>query len=461
MLITRKLINPNIKFRDVNRHVVVDYDYKRLCEQIDAYKNLLQNTYQCQPGQHIVIGVPASINQTAMVFACAELALSITIVDYSRDDDFADDTYVDPKTKLLLPIDYFVMDSRLYYESHGKYRTFERISGTTIYLDSVELDYTGNEQVLANGSTEMIRCTSSGTTGTPKIIKHSHEFLYHLIVRNSSQFSGSAGMHFNLQHGSSFATYFMPILASSTVTDFTNFKEYDYRLFFNHKIDHLMIPYPHTVEKFLQAMIKFLPDLTIYTLSYIKREWAEYVRKGAVKNFISIFGSNETSGPVFLNSVVPVEDFAENRFYKVDDFYQLTFDAEDGAINVGLPYYDDLTIRTNDRFDQQDGYYYHLGRNDLIRINGLAVDLAGYRDIIHSHLPCDIVYDTVKSAIYLAVWEQVEDLQAKLQMISDSLSKASEGRHTIDKYAVLDYDTFMRGVKIDHELLRDYFRNYV
>ena len=459
MLITRKLINPSIEFTDVLPPGVVKYSYVDLCRQIDAYKNLLQGKYRCQPGQKVLIGVTASKVQTALIFACAELALSIVVVDYSRDDDFADANYIDPKTQLLLPIDFFIVEEPGPY-TRSKYRIFSKVCQQTIALDTEVLDYSPNTTVLATARSEVLRCTSSGTTGTPKIVTHEHEFMYHLIVRNSHQFSGRAGLHHNLQHGSSFATYCMPILASAEVREFYNFKYFDEKRIFMFDLEHLMIPYPNMIEEFLSGMIKASPNLTVYTLSYIKQEWLDYVRKGAVKDFVSIFGSNETSGPVFLNRAVPLEAFAENSFYRVDDFYQLTFEA-DGVINVTLPYYDNLTICTNDKFKQEGDRYLHMGRSDLIRINGHAVDVVGYRIFAKEQLNCDVIYDTVKNAIYLAIWTDDPDLNFKVKHIDGIYRKSSNNRHGIDKHALLDYATFMRGVKIDHELLRDYFRNYV
>jgi hypothetical protein len=458
MLLTRHLINPDIKFIDVSDTGDQEYNYNDLCKLIDAYKNLLQSC-GCQPGQRAIIGMPARIEQTAIVFACAELAISIAIVDYSRIDDWAESSYVDPKTKLLLPIDFFITESPHQSEVGPKYKLFDQICNQTISLRIANLDYTHNPTILATEDSEIIRCTSSGTTGTPKVIKHSHKFISNLIVRNSRMFAGKAGLNRNLQHGSSFATYFLPVLASPGITHFYNFRSQHTKEICLYKLDHMMIPYPYLIDEFFESAVIKNSNLNIYTLSYIQQKWVDYVRQGKAKNIISIFGSNETSGPIFLNEIQPIDDFNPKRFTKVDDFYSLSFDHDD-VITVSLPYYDSVNICTNDRFNYQDGYYYHQGRSDLIRINGLAVDLLGYNEFAKNLLDCDLIYDTIEHTIYLAVWSQ-DRSEEQIQIIAKHLDTTTNGLHTISKWSFLEQSDFIRGVKIDHELLRDYFRNYV
>ena len=60
----------------------------------------------------------------------------------------------------------------------------------------------------------------------------------------------------------------------------------------------------------------------VYTLSIIRKEWIPAIQDNRIKDIISIFGSNETSGPVMINQATDI-DFTENTYKLVDNFYQI------------------------------------------------------------------------------------------------------------------------------------------
>lgn len=460
MIVTRDIINKKIIFKDYyqqdNELKFDSYTYDDLSKTIDACKNFLETNYKIEPNQNALIGVRnASRMQLALVFALLELGVALTIVDYERDDDFIDHNYIDPKTRLLLPIHYHIVNN----SGHTKFKIFEKVCEHTIILDDVICnDYTPNSKVLSNKDSIVMRCTSSGTTGTPKIIEHTHEFIYHLIQRNSIQFKGLAGYIFNLNHGSSPATYFFPTLASDNITECINLNwMIVHTVLENCNLNHLLIPYSHQIDNLLNSKTNSNNELTLYTLSTIKRDWTKHIKNNNIKNVISIFGSNETSGPVFLNHLNDTK-FQENKFVELDNFYDIKINNEQ-EILVTLPFYN-KTIKTNDKFKKVENDFYHLGRSDLLRINGKIINKEKYEFIIKSKINADLVYDTVTNSIYLAVWEKLDDLTSFADNINKTLKSLSNGAHFISKYKILSYDKFLTGIKLDHELLRDYFRNY-
>lgn len=478
MIVTRNIINSRIIYRDFMIGLQLrNYTFEELSQTIDSFKNLLLKKYNCKPGQRILIGTQAGLVQTAFMFAAAELGLVIVIVDYQR-RDWIDIDYIDPKTKMLMPIDYFITDFDEKKYVNPKHSWFINFAENTIYIlddlknnkviyvDFVEneervavehsLDFTPNDIINSLPDSLLMICTSSGTTGTPKIVQHTHKFIYDLVNRNKFFYYGNVGVTVNLQHGSSFATYFLPAMCSENTEKVFNYKlgkpdEYDAS-----DLDHLMFPYHSMIKTFLNSM-KRSPRLNLYTLGYINELWVSMVKRKRVKDIISFFGCNETSGPVFINRINDA-DFSETRYLKIDEFYKINLD-EKGALEVVLPVYE-KSVFTNDVFKIENGQYIHLGRNDLIRINDREVDKQNYESKLKELLNADLVYDLVRQRIYLAIWEDDKDLDNKIQQIDDFIKIESLNSHCIDKHSVLKQENFLTGVKLDQELLRDYFRNY-
>lgn len=452
MILTREIINQNIEFIDYsNNKFLESYNYNHLCELIDAFKNLLQYTYKCQKGESILLAIKASKVQIGFVIAAAELGLSIVIVDYERHSEWANVDYVDPKTSLLLPINYFILD----HDTNSKIEFLKAVSTNTIILNDHKLDFTKNNSIWCDSDTEIMRCTSSGTTGTPKVIRHSHNFIHALIHRNAKLFEGAVGMGYNLQHGSSFATYFFPALVSKSVTKFVNYK-YCNNLHVKYDVNHLVFPNTYLITRFLQESPIRKTKLTIHTLSYIKKEWLQYLNK-KITDVISIFGSNETSGPVFINKASNT-NFSETAFEKLDNFYGIQLD-DSNSLLVTLPIYN-KTIFTNDVFVKHNNNYIHQGRNDFIRINDKEINYEKCKSYVSKLLNADLILDSVKNEIYLAVWNSNEFNDDILKEINNFLMSQSQGSHFISKVKILDYNQFLSGIKLDQELLRDYFRKF-
>jgi hypothetical protein len=454
MIVTRELINKSITFRD---DLTLDhpYSYIDLSKDIDAYKNLLQYKYNAVEGQAVLIGEQSGRKQLALVFACLELGLTITIVDYGRKDKFQS-KYIDPKTTILLPIDFFIVSSG---DITDKFKFFSEVCGTTILLENENLNYSSNKTIRAKLNTVLLKCTSSGTTGTPKKVHHTHEFIFALVMRNAKMFDGVIGQAFNLSHGSSLATFFLPTLFSDKVTDYINFalpNTGDILEKFN--LDHLMLPYPDMIEQFIeQYAASGNSGIQLYSLTYMRDEWKQAIHNKNIKDIVSFFGSNETSGPTLINRV-SLTNFNRQVYRKIDSFYDFTF--RDNELVVKLPVYN-TEIKTMDQFVSNGEDFLHLGRKDLHRINGKFFRADVYQKFVKDRLEGDLVFDFVRNEIYLAVWKTTDKLTSKIEEIQALLKYRSENSHRISKYKELVYEDFLSGIKLDQELLREYFRKYV
>jgi hypothetical protein len=470
MLITREVINKNITFLDLPIESKI-CNYDDLCYTIDHIKGILLNEYNCEPGQSVVLGLSSCTLQIAAFFACAELGLQVIILDHSRDDKWISVDYIDPKTKALSPINYYIFDKKTFHPTIWTRHNFLKNNADhSVELDSRKIDnkeyVVHTTDVLAKDTDILLKCTSSGTTGSAKLVKHTHRFFYELIKRNNVFYYGSVCMIMNLNHGSSPATYFLPALNSENTTQFVSrkvemFNLFDFKDLTNVisklKIEHLMIPYSYMIDNFFTHGAN-TPELNLYTLSTIQQSWIEYYNQGKVKNIISFFGCNETSGPLLINEIKD-KDFSESRYKLFDDFYKLNTN-EGKNLEVAMPVYG-TTISTNDMFDIKDGYFFYMGRNDLYRVNGLQINVDAYFALVSEQVDGTMIIDTAKDKLYLAIWNDVKDIDAKITELNSKLGSLSNGLHKIHKFKVLNKDKFYTGVKLDMELLRDYFRNYV
>lgn len=472
MLITRDIINKDIVFYDYDHKFnKTQYDYVKLSAKIDFFKNFLMYK-NCKKGESILIGFAASIEQIALFFAAAELGLSVIVADYKILDNEEYIGFLDTKTKILMPITYFIgfNDSGTDDEAVRKHLFYSDVCDNVFTYKDLQNyhNYDNNDIIIADKNDILLKCTSSGTTGTPKKVEHSHEFLYNISKRNSTFFDGHVALLFNLNHGSSLATYFLPSLMSPNVKEFTNgSSQQNYKGENNvniwtkvlNKCNHLMIPYTEILEQFLLGFN--FPEMTYYTLSPIQKNMTTDKMKSRYKDIMSFFGCNETSGPIFINKA-SYDDFQVNVYRKIDDYYNI--ESIDPLI-VNLKEYR-ISINTQDAFEKKDltGFTF-FGRRNLMRVNGLEV-FKKYEEFVN--FDADLIYDSVYNEIYLAAWVRLgkkefeeEELIKKISEINKKMHSMSGGSHKITKFKFLKRYHFTLGVKIDHEFLRSYFREKV
>ena len=436
LVISRAIVNKKIIFDDT-------YDYNNLCNRVDVFKNILTKRCKAKKGQTVMNGL-RGYDATALFLATCELGMITVVASVTSSSKRiyyrTKRKNIDAKTSLMLPINYIFTTESEFEEDDDSGKGSE----AKFYVDISEkwitgnfikswTDDTPNNTFDATPDSVIMMCTSSGTTGTPKKIQHTHEFMYRLCKRNAEKFYGKIVTTRKFMHGSSFATFFLPTLMSDDVTNIyassRNTRSLD-------DIDHVQFPYTDDIEKFLCESVNFT-KLNVYTLAAIRPEWVQYVG-WKVKDIISMYGMSETSGPVLINKASNFE-FAPNKFYPVDDFYRL--DIVDGHLTIN-------DFQTSDKFRKWGAAYFFDGRDDLIRVNDVVVPVQEYQTYVGSNT---LVIDSLYNKIYLAIWDQpidVEKIQSKFHPY-----------HHISKYEILTKAMFMSGIKIDIQALREYFRS--
>ena len=93
----------------------------------------------------------------------------------------------------------------------------------------------------------------------------------------------------------------------------------------------------------------------------------------------------------------------------------------------------------------------------MLRINGETIDLNTINTLNKKHLDTHVVADTLNHCLYLACWKNLSEYQ--IQSIKDDIEKNFD-RAKITKISYIDKSNFYYGIKIDNELLREYFRSY-
>ena len=477
--ITRNFISDNFVFTDIRSENLETYNKESLIEKINLWKYILKYQYNAVKQESILIGMQViDINYFAIIIASAELSLKIVVVDYNRTDKFKNIEYNDPKTKLLSPIDIFLHDfpdntietdqvysKFVFFKTHSR-RTYSTVSSLSFAL--VPELYATIESVMPQPSDVLFRVTSSGTTDVPKVIEHTHEFISAVSLRNSEPYRGIAVHVNNLNHGASASVTLLPLLASKNIHkhlfyDGANPESIDglveALIPYKNEIGFLCFPYPFLIDKFIEVSREKnvnWPYLDLITLSYILDTAKQAVRDGIFNTITSIFGSNETLGPLFVNISHRQNWDVDSRFYLIpNDFYKIRL-SDDGKIIVNVPVYN-KEVETNDYFDKEGDYFVHCGRSDMFRINGETINISTVNDLNKQNSKVYIVVDTVYHCLYLACWEDLE--LDEIYKIKNSIESNFE-RIKITKIAHLNKSNFYYAIKIDNELLREYFRTY-
>ena len=449
ILITREVINKNIKYSGYDTTDIL-YDYDHLNREIDKFKNILLK-YKLSPGNNCY-NFLRGIDSVALFFACSELGISTAVTDVTWNTMmlyFDKTDYIDAKTKAISPIDVCFVDdyswNKIQTEDRSREKMFHQLAKMTIKYDAeCENDYTPNKTILADENSTLIKCNSSGTTGTPKSIVHNHSYIKALSERNAKSFYGGVMATRRFHHGSSFATFFLPSLMSDKVERIyyveqkNNHTDKDISL---DDVDHIQYPYTDDIIKFLRKS-KSYPNLTVYTLSKIDVAWKEHIGRD-IKDIISLFGSTETSGPIFIQKLSD-DNFEVDRFIDPDGWYNP--EVVDGKLTL-----------TGDLFSKNnDESYKFMGRDDKIKIKGSEISLKEINKKANEIIDeCHVVFDTTYDKVYVCVWKEQDNIDEKIL----ELTLLYRHLFMISHYKVFPRPTyFLAGIKVDNESIRDYFR---
>lgn len=470
-VITRSWVNKNFELHSDTSSST----YSDLIKLIDRWKIILVTKYRVTPGKKIgfTVGI-TDLRYFSLFFAAAELGMPFVV--YQR--PMKDIDLHNYKIDVFSPIDIMIIDEST--EIDPLCSKFANIhSRTVIHLKEIDswvnIEDPVNREIAAkifsNPSDTFLLTTSSGSTDVPKIITHTHEFFYDLCSRNSEVMGFTETdsiMHIrNLHHGSSVSVFFLPSLKKCSYHSYLNFDENEIQDAIKHlirfRVTKLCVPYNTIIDELFRwfkiTNLK-VTNLEIYNLASFKKDWIYECHNGIIKSISSIFGCNETGGPIFLPSmnINTKEDFDKANMGKLlDDFYEVKI--QDGKLYVLLKTYDKW-VCTSDRFHQGLDFFF-LGKENIVRVNDYEFDLTDFKQFMKDLLYFDheVIYDD--GLLYLAVFnnftriKHVNDIEDINYLIKANFHPSIE----ISDVAVFERERYNYGIKLDHHELRREFRN--
>lgn len=469
MIISIDSISKN--FRLFNDYTKTWQDRSLLIDFVDHWKIIFVEKNKLKIGDRVGLGFPSTdIYYFSALIAAAELGLTLVVLDISNQNALPKDATQQNK---FFPLDLFLSGRELKPEKHDYYSSNSLQTEYWHVWDSYQTTSSGwwdnPVRSTIDPDSDLLLCTSSGTTGTPKKVNHTHRFLFNVGQRNSKlfKFDGNVLHIRNLHHGSSLATYFIPSLMSDECQGHFVFNldsidsiEQLIRYCIDHDINHIQFPYVTMAERFLKQAAdrnyKF-NNLTIYILSYINPAWQSLVDQCGGVKIVSVFGCNETSGPLFINTMNAGQtDFDHKTFESTDDFYGFDFNDQDQLLVTLHDYKKSIVMQ--DAFQRNGNKFRHLGRNDLVRINDVEVDLFWLLELTKTqNLNAQIILDRDREKLYLAVWDQ-SDLATLVNQLNLIISNKYNNQVFIDSAKHLNFDECLTGIKLDHEIVRNIFR---
>lgn len=457
----------------VSRHVLnkdLVYDglgYTELCGMIDYWKVLLWEKYEVRPGHSVSVIVSLTdAYYVSLVLACLELGVSLAVTDKPIHNNL-----VGVRQRLYGPMQLSLFDNLNWVDNQIECANqyFKYVDQITIF-DNYQIQDNSlwdkiSKTIFATSDSIAITTTTSGTSGAPTVVRHTHEWILDSAIRTTKILNFAKDevvLHTRqLSHGSILDLFLLPSLMVSDHHVVFNYDKHNISNFVSFIVENKVNKF--IIFSFVSEILDQLPVLThklnIISSARPPKNLVSLVKNKNIHSFTTSYGSSESGNNILVTSVTPESDANTFDPYNYgplrDDHYSLIVHTD--CLEVEVKKFN-KKVKLNDKMIVKDGNYYFYTRTDRYRINDVFItesDITNVTSTVTTQRH-DIVIDAEYDCIYLAFYEDFDD--GIVDLINQALATQIHKNTFISKALKLDYDTVAPAYKPLKDIIRNYAR---
>lgn len=460
MILSRDILNKDLVYDGVN--------YTSLCDMIDYWKIVLWEKYSVRPGHNVSAIVSLTdVYYVSLVIACLELGVSLAVTDKPIHNNFHG-----VRQRLYGPMQLALVDDLNWEDSQltCAHQYFKHVDNIKIFDDYTIQDPSLwdkiAKKIFAKSDSIAILTTTSGTSKSPTVVKHTHEWILDSSIRAVKILNfhkDEVVLHTRqLSHGSILDLFLLPSLMTVDQHHMFNYNSSNVNQFVDYimtyKINKFMIF--SSVAEILNALPVLEHTLNIITSAKPSENIVTLVKSKNISSFIVSYGSSESGNNILVNSITPTTNpltHEPNNYGPLrDDHYSL--ELFDDHVVVEVKKFK-KKVKLNDKLEFRNGNYYFYNRTDQYRINDVFISELNISTVSKSitKLNHDVIIDPEFDSIYLAFYEDFDP--QIVDHVNRSLAENIHRNTFISKAVRVDYESIAPAYKPLKDVIRNFARS--